>query len=478
MVSIPIDIRVKIIKKLELLYGQRAESLFKDLELLFDKNSAKLDSSEEIVSETIKPRIKFSKNDIILNTYANSIQEKPGTPLEALYSFSDKFLKDIINGSHILPFYSWDTDRGFSVLDYYSVDSRNGTWGQFSKLKEVFNVLMVDCVLNHASLNNPIVQKALIGNSDYSDYVLTFNESNKPSEEDLQKITRARPHPVLTQYFVVENGQEVRATFDKPITGKIVHKGWVWTTFSRPNNADGTVATRQVDLNYQNPKVFLEVIKMILFYLSRGASWIRLDAIGYLWKKLGTSCLHLPETHLFIEILAEVFEYFTPFDPVLISEVNEPQDRALEYLSSKSVTKSDMIYLFTHFPLAVHAVLTGTAKYYSKWLPSLSEAKGQLFVSVLGTHDGMGMKPIGNWLPDSEKLLLQKILVEEHGVLANYAKLPGGRKIVYELCSTPWNFINKEKSSEPFDLQIDRYLTVFALGLMIKGVSSIYIKDY
>jgi sucrose phosphorylase len=427
-------------------------------------------------SEEISVNRKFSKNDIILNTYADSIQGEKGTPLEVLNQFSNKYLKNIINGCHILPFYSWDTDRGFSVLNYYDVDPRNGTWEQFSALKEVFSVIMVDCVLNHASLDNPIVQEALIGNSEFQDFVLIFDEKTKPSEEDQLKVTRARPYPVLTQYFVVDKGNKRISTFNKPDNGEIIRKGWVWTTFSRPNNPDGSITTKQVDLNFQNPKVFLEIVKIILLYISKGANWIRLDAIGYLWKKIGTNCLHLPETHVFIEILAEIFKYLEPFNTVLISEVNEPQERALQYLGSEAAHKSDMIYLFTHYPLAVHAVLTGSAKYYQEWLPSLKVAKGQLFVSVLGTHDGMGMKPIGNWLPDSEKHEMQRKLMEEYGTLANYARLPGGKKIVYELCSTPWNFINRENSSESFELQLNRYLAVFALGLMIKGVPSIYIN--
>ena len=476
MVFFPEDVKAKIGKKLEILYGKQANALFEDLENLFETHTGR--STIRVINEPQERPLKrkYSKNDIILNTYADSIRGDEDTPLEVLNRFSNSFLKNIINGCHILPFYAWDTDRGFSVLDYYNVDSRNGTWEQFSTLKKVFDVLMVDCVLNHASLDNPIVQKALIGDSEYQDFVIIFDEKNKPSQEDQLKITRARPYPVLTEFFIVDTGNNRYATFDKPHREEFIKKGWVWTTFSRQNNPDGSVATRQVDLNYKNPRVFLEILRIILFYISKGASWIRLDAIGYLWKEVGTNCLHLPEAHIFIEILAEVFKNLEPFDTVLIGEVNEPQDRALQYLGSNSVKKSDLIYLFTHFPLAVHTVLTGSAKYYLEWLPSLKVAKGQLFVSVLGTHDGMGMKPIGDWLPDSEKHKLQRILIEEHGALANYAKLPGGEKIVYELCSTPWNFINRENSSESFELQLNRYLAVFALGLMIKGVPSIYIN--
>ncbi len=476
LVFFPENVKVKILKKLGILYGDQSTTLYLDIIKLLEEytTASTTQPMKESREETFKN--KFSFRDILLNTYANSIQGDESAPLEVLNDFSSRYLRHIVNGCHILPFYSWDTDRGFSVLNYYTVDPRNGSWDQFTALADVFDILMVDCVLNHASLDNPIVQGALIGNEKFQNYVIIFEDADKPSEEDLLKITRARPYPVLTKFFIVDTGNNVIATFNEPPEGRIVRNGWVWTTFSRPNNPDGSVATRQVDLNLKNPKVLLEIINLILFYISKGASWIRLDAIGYLWKKVGTNCLHLPETHLFIEVLTAIFQNLEPFNTVLISEVNEPQDRALQYLGSVKEPKSDMIYLFTHFPLAVHAVLTGSAKYYNEWLPSLKVAKGRLFVSVLGTHDGMGMKPIGNWLPEPEKEKLQRILLQEHGALANYAKLPGGEKIVYELCSTPWNFINQDSTPECFELNLNRYLAVFALGLMIKGVPSIYIN--
>ncbi|MHA1329833.1 MAG: alpha-amylase family glycosyl hydrolase [Candidatus Hodarchaeales archaeon] len=470
------EVKEKIImEKLEILYPSQAKTVYSELsEILI---SFFKDNYEALVKKTSvasKKEEKFTYRDIIFNSYANSIQDNENSPLKVLKSFSAKYLKNVINGIHILPFFPWDTDRGFSVLDYRKIDPRNGSWDDFSALGEVFEILMIDLVLNHASIDNPIVQKALIGNEDFKDFVIMFSEQDKPSEKDLLKVVRARPYPVLTKYYVYHTKDgNLRATFDKPLDN-IIKTGYVWTTFSRPDREDGSVATRQVDLNYTNPKVFLEFLNIILFYINRGARWIRLDAVGYLWKEIGTSCLHLPQAHIFIQLLSEVLDIFSELQIVLISEVNEPQEKALQYLGSDE-QESDMIYLFTHFPLAVHAVLTESSKYYMDWLPSLTHARGRLFISVLGTHDGMGMKPIGSWLPDSEKEKLQQILLS-HGALPNYALLPGGKKIIYELCSTPWNFVNPSITDESLDTQIQRYLAVLALGLMLKGVPSIYIN--
>ncbi|MFW9905101.1 MAG: alpha-amylase family glycosyl hydrolase [Candidatus Thorarchaeota archaeon] len=480
MVTIPETLKSDIIQKSKILYGNRAQSIFDELVTILESYNQLLALNMMKNDFNLEKKKKFDFKDIILNIYADSIQGRYGTPLQKLYSFTEAYIHDIINGVHILPFFPWDTDRGFSVLNYYEVDQRNGSWEDFTSLKNLYDILMIDCVINHASINNPLVQKALIGNLEYQDFVITYKEEEKPTQDELLKITRARPTPVLTRYYVLASKEGKRwVTFNIPLQGieskkvRIEDTGWVWTTFSRPKSPDGVVMTRQVDLNYSNPKVFLEMVRIILFYISKGARWLRLDAIGYLWKKIGTTCLHQPETHIFISLINDILKIFDYLQIVLIGEVNEPQEKALQYLCSD---ETDMIYLFTHFPLAVHAILTGTSQYYMKWIPSLKDAKGRLFISVLGTHDGMGMKPIGNWLPDDEKTRLQRILTEEYNALPNYALITGGKKIIYELCSTPWNFINKNNSDESEELQIRRYTAVLALGLMIRGIPSIYIN--
>ncbi len=478
MIKISDELKENIEKKLTILYGNKAKSTYEELEKILNgfKDINPLEYEKKRINA--QNQRKISHEDVILNIYADSIQESNIVPLQVLYKFANKYLKNRITGIHLLPFFEWDTDRGFSVKNYYEVDSRNGDWNDFQKLQEVFDILMIDCVINHASIDNPIIQKALIGDNFYKNFVITFSNENYPTKEEILKITRARPTPPLTKYYLIQIGENEKVVrFNKPSDNKlIISSGWVWTTFSRSDNSDGTVATRQVDLNYTNPQVFLEFIKIILFYISMGARWLRLDAIAYLWKKIGSTCLHLEETHVLIQLLNDVISAFKHLQIVLIGEINEPQENTLQYLTTEDKQESDMIYLFTHFPLAVHAILNQTAKYYMKWLSSLSNTQGRLFVSVLGTHDGMGMKPIGNWLPKFEIANLQQKLIKNHGTLANYAKLPGGEKIVYELCATPWSFINPETSEHSIEIQVKRYLVVLSLGLVIKGVPSIYIN--
>jgi sucrose phosphorylase len=156
--------------------------------------------------------------------------------------------------------------------------------------------------------------------------------------------------------------------------------------------------------------------------------------------------------------------------------VNERQSNAFRYIGTPERPEADMAYQFTHFPLAVHAVLRKSGFYYSAWLRTVSQLAGRQFTTVLGSHDGLGMKPLRGMLPPSEIDFLSSTLAYTHGGLPNYAVLPGGRKIIYEICATPWCLINNPESEEPFALQLKRYLAVTSLGLGIPGIPALYLN--
>lgn len=435
----------------------------------------------------------LTQKDIALISYANSIVDQKDERLSL--TVLNEFFKDFnvnqsINTLHLLPFYPWDTDRGFSVQDYYTIHRDYGDWDDVEELSTPFNI-MVDFVANHASIDNPLIQSALIEkhldpkdpryktHQPYKDFVTIYSDKTKPSTEQLNAIARPRPNPVLSPYTVFETkDKQLKAILGEPRTdqpGKILGQGWVWTTFSRPKNEDGTEATRQVDLNFANPAVLIESIKILLFYIQKQTSLIRLDAIGYIWKQLGSSSLHEPECHTILEIIFDVINLAAP-DTVTIAEVNEPQDKVFPYLGSKENPESDLIYQFTHFPLAIYAVLTGDGRPYTQWLNTLDQAQGKQFTTVLGSHDGLGLKPARGFLSDSQLDELSEILVTKHHALPNYATLPGGKSIIYEICATPWNLINRPDSTDDFQTQLNRYLVVVALGLTIRGIPAFYIN--
>ncbi|MCB0324755.1 MAG: hypothetical protein KDD69_14330, partial [Bdellovibrionales bacterium] len=433
----------------------------------------------------------LTERDAALICYANSVVDRAEetAPLAILRQWLKQHaITDTLSIVHLLPFYPWDTDRGFSVKDFYQVEPSYGSWEDIRCLANECR-LMFDFVANHASIENPLVQSALIErhlspedsryqeHARYREFVLAFSQEERPTENDLKQLARPRAAPVLSPYVVFDDGGALRASLgtSAPDGRQQFGSGWVWTTFSRLPNADGSEATRQVDLNFKNPSVFLEAVRILVFYRQQGASLIRLDAIGYLWKKFGSTSLHEPQTHELLQALDGILKLLLP-EVITIAEVNEPQEKVLPYLGTEAASESDLVYQFSHFPLAVHAVQTGSAQHYSEWLRTLPPFGGRQFITVLGSHDGLGMKPARGLLPEGAVSEMIERLVDEHGGLPNFAVLPGGERIVYEVCATPWDLINPGDSEEPLALQIDRYLAVVALGLLPRGLPAFYIN--
>jgi sucrose phosphorylase len=292
-------------------------------------------------------------------------------------------------------------------------------------------------------------------------------------------LARPRSAPVLTPYYCVRTkNNEYKAYLGKSQPKpkeRVIGSGWVWTTFSRAPQKDGSEDTRQVDLNYTNPNVLLKAIDVLLFYVAQGASFIRLDAIAYIWKNIGTSSIHEHQVHDLLAVMDEALNQAAPHVKT-IAEINESQKTYLSYLGTDSNPEADSVYQFVPFPLAVHAVLTGQSSYFNNWLSSTNNFHGRQFITVLGTHDGMGLKPIRDILPSEELTQLIQILTDHHKNPPNFCFLPGGEKAIYEICATPWNLINNPNIDEPIQTQINRYRAVLALGLLVRGIPGIYIN--
>lgn len=470
------------------LYRDRADPILPDLRALLLEGTPS-DAGRD-PAQVSTP----SRSDACLITYADSVCDpERGSPLRALRRLlSEAELQGTFPMVHLLPFFPWDTDRGFSVKDFRAVDPACGTWEDVAGLAEDVR-LMFDFVANHASVDNPLVQGALLARhlpedhparpeaERYEGYVLAYSRVGAPSDEALAALARPRAAPVLTPYCVVDGKppQAILGTREDPsIAGRdVLGEGLVWTTFSRGVGATGAEETRQVDLNYHEPGVFLEALRILVEYAGRGASLIRLDAVGYLWKALGSTSLHERETHRVLAAWKAALALAAP-GVWTVAEVNEPQEKVLPYLGPPGTPEADLVYQFTHFPLAVHAVLFGEARHYQGWLETLAPAGGRQFVTVLGSHDGMGLKPVRGILPPAELTRLTKKLEEEHGALPNHAVLPGGERIVYELCATPWVLVNGP--DEPADAtdaarRRARLRAVAALGLIPRGLPAFYV---
>ncbi len=380
----------------------------------------------------------LSERDSILITYADQLNEPGRSPFQTLARLSEGYLSDVVTGIHILPFFPYSSDDGFSVIDYQAVNPQIGSWDDIKQLGRSFR-LMFDAVINHCSVQHEWFQAFLQDDSHYCEYFVVV-EGNP----DLSRVVRPRALPLLT-------------AFETPSGTK-----QVWTTFS----AD------QVDLNFQNPAVLLEIIETLLFYVSRGAQLIRLDAIAYLWKEIGTSCIHLPQTHRIIQLFRAVLDRVAP-QVLLITETNVPHVDNISYFGNGS-DEAQMVYNFALPPLILHTFHTADSRILSMWAEGLKLPSNRTtFFNFLASHDGIGINPARGILPDSEiNALIERVV--QHGGLVSYKDDVSGMQIPYELNINYFDALSNPRAEEPLSIQVDRFMSAQAIMLALVGVPGIY----
>ncbi|MBI3915370.1 MAG: sugar phosphorylase [Chloroflexi bacterium] len=380
----------------------------------------------------------LDERDAILITYSDQVREPGVPPLQTLADFCARHLSGIISGIHLLPFYPSSSDDGFAVINYRAVSPTLGNWNDIARLGGRFR-LMFDAVVNHVSAQSVWFQGFLRDESRYRDYFIVVQEG-----ADLSRVVRPRALPLLTK-------------FNTPSGAKNV-----WTTFS----AD------QIDLNYRNPAVLLEIVNLLLFYVARGAGFIRLDAIAFLWKEFGTACLHLPQTHHIIQLLRAVFDQVAPH-VTIITETNVPHVENIAYFGDGG-NEAQMVYNFALPPLTLHAFHTGNAETLSAWASGLSLPSHQVtFFNFLASHDGVGLNPARGILSDDEiHGLVQRTLA--HGGLVSHKSNPDGTTSPYELNINYFDALSDPNGGEPLDTQVDRFIAAQAIMLSLVGVPGIY----
>ena len=380
----------------------------------------------------------LTERDSILITYGDQISAPGEKPLQTLKEFCEKKLVGVVGGIHFLPFYPWTSDDGFSVLDYRQVDPALGDWDDISAMQKHFR-LMFDGVINHISSQSPWFKAFRNDDPHYSGYFIVVDGA-----PDLLAVVRPRALPLLT-------------AFETPSGEKRV-----WTTFSED----------QIDLNYQNPEVLLEVLDILLMYVERGATFIRLDAIGYLWKEIGTSCIHLPQTHQAIQLIRAVLNEVAPYVQ-LITETNVPHEDNISYFGDGR-NEAQLVYNFALPPLVLHSFRTGNTRALSNWANGLTLPSDRVtFFNFLASHDGIGLNPARGILSNEEiDTLVQTTL--DHGGLISYKHNSDGSQSPYEMNINYFDALSDPQGGEPLELQIDRFMTAQAIMLSLVGVPGIY----
>jgi amylosucrase len=193
------------------------------------------------------------------------------------------YLEDLgITYVHLMPCLKprpGDSDGGYSVMDYRAINPAYGTMEEFESLAAAFRArgisLCIDLVLNHTAKEHDWAERARAGDPAYQDYYLMFDDDTLPKayEQTLVEVFPDNAPGSFTQY---------------PEIGK-----WVWTTFNE----------HQWDLNWANPQVFLEIAEVMFFLANTGVDVLRLDAVAFMWKRMGTRCQSEPEVHMILRAL-------------------------------------------------------------------------------------------------------------------------------------------------------------------------------
>ena len=408
-------------------------------------------SDEEINNLTVQifeitPKVKndttsenWNESDIFLISYGDSIVSAKDKKLKTLKNFVDEFLKPHFSNIHILPFFPFDSDDGFSITDYKKVRDDLGNWEDISLLSKDYRV-MADIVINHASKQSEYFQEFIRGNFEYKDFFISLDE-----DEGFEEVVRPRSSDLF---------QEVEISNQKK---------YLWCTFSHD----------QIDLNFKNPRVLLFFIRLIYLYLRHGIKVFRLDAVAFLWKEKSTNCLNLPQTHEVVKLIRTILDNYNQ-NNLLITETNLPNLENLSYFGNGD--EANAIYNFTLPPLLLWTLLMGDSTALRKWSMGMPPAKEHTtYFNFIASHDGIGLRPTENILTDQERGTLIDIVKEFGGVISNRKK-PDGTETVYEL-----NIALLDAMKGTFKgidhMQVDRFIACHAIMLSLEGIPAFYIHS-
>jgi glycosidase len=429
----PMNERIKSLV-LELYGVRRGPDVYTALCRIMRRFSRSLSAPPGFVNHTFVPDQRHS----VLITYGDQFLKPGEKPLKTLHRFLRAYVKDIIPGVHVLPFFPFSSDGGFAVMDYTRVNPGLGGWRRISAMAREY-IIMCDLVLNHMSAESRWFREFLRGNPRFADFFITVAPGT-----DFSSVARPRALP-LTHPFASRSGEKL-----------------LWTTFSRD----------QVDLNYKNPRVLLEMIRVLLLYIRRGVRIVRLDAIAYLWKEAGTSCIHLPQVHIVVRLFRAILDSLAPW-VLLITETNVPHAENISYFGDGH-NQAHMVYQFSLPPLVLHSFCTEDASALTRWAQGLAFPRGSCtFFNFLASHDGIGLLPAHGLLSPEQIDGLVRATQERGGRISHKQTQKG--PVPYELNISYLSAVTKP-GDDPA-LQAQKFLASQAIMLAFRGVPGIYVHS-
>lgn len=425
-------VNAKINKLIDLIYGETFTDTHRKVLL------EKIGNAASLITEKRKPG--WDEKDVVLITYADQFSAAGEDALPVFTRFYNKWLSHSFSHVHLLPFYPWSSDDGFSVIDYHEVAPETGTWSDIAELKQSAS-LMFDYVCNHMSAKSQWFANYLQQTPGYEDFFISVDPKT-----DLSAVTRPRALPLLTPFTLHD--------------GSVRH---LWTTFSED----------QIDLNFASPDVLIAMVDVLLHYLMEGANYIRLDAVGFMWKIPGTHCIHLEQTHQLIQLFRAITEAVAP-GTVIITETNVPHKDNISYFGNGE-NEAQMVYQFSLPPLVLHAIHRQDVRTLSQWASSLElPSTKTTWFNFLASHDGIGLNPLRGILPESDILSLVEKLQQE-GALVNWKNNPDGTRSPYEINVTYLDALSPKNAAD--NERIARFILAHAVLLSFPGVPAIYIQS-
>ncbi len=387
-------------------------------------------------------KIKISEKTSVLISYGDSLLDSnKEKSIKIFRKFYKKNLGNFFEIIHFLPFYPSSSDSGFAVKDHYQVDKKLGSWSDIYQQSKSTNI-MTDIVINHASSKGLWFKNFLSNKSPGKEYFLTVGE-----KFDTSKVIRPRENKLLKKITIFKKNN------------------FIWRTFSDD----------QIDLNFKNPKVLLRFIKIMINLLNHGVNIFRLDAIAYLWKKSGSKCINLKETHEIIKLLRTICNSLKT-QSIIVTETNLPEKENLSYFG-KNNDEAQWIYNFSLPPLLVHSFLFEDSTYLNKWNKKLPNTKmGNNYLNFIASHDGIGMRPVEGYLTKEKLSLLFKRLKKNGGQLS-HRKIQGSSKKVYEANITLFNAFQRTDYDKKGRFFLERYVSAHAIMIAFEGVPAIYFNS-
>ena len=376
-----------------------------------------------------------------------------------------------INLVHIMPMLqspAGKSDGGYAVSNFREINERAGTLDDVRELAAAFRehgiLLTLDVVLNHTSNQHEWAEKTRQGDLRYQDYFFVFEDRNLP---DMFEQTMPEVFP---------DTDPGNFTWDEAM------QKWVMTVFH----------DYQWDLNYANPQVFLELLDIILFWANQGADIVRLDAVAFLWKELGTSCQNRPESHLLLQLFKDCCQVTAP-GLLFIAEAIVAPLEVIKYFGEDAVVakECEIAYNATFMALLWEAAATHNSRLLARAIKNLpNKLDRATWLNYIRCHDDIGfgfddddIRRAGYNPAEHRKFLMQYMTGEFEGSYAAgrlfaLNEKTGDARVSGTLASLAGlEYAVQQGDAQEIDFAVRRILLLNSLILSFGGIPMLYYGD-